>query len=516
MTLPIPPNSISLGQINTELGNTSTDEISLNDSAVRGLTPNSTYADAYHGTGINTTTNTTISMYELYGASAAGAYSSFTANRTSMNEGQSVTFTVVTSGVANGTTVGYTVTGVNNSDFSSGTTSGSITINSNTGSASWTLANDATTENTETMTVTLAATDSAGDSTGSLSDSVTIYDTSTTPADTYPNSFSFTAVTGATRNTYYSAGTNNPITGINTSVTASASNGAYVSLDDSNWYSSVSISNNQTLYVRLQSSGSYSTQVSTTVSVGSPARTASFSITTEAAPDITPDDFNFADFTSATPNTLYTRSTTIEGINTNVTATAGAGDQVSNNGSTWGSSTTIAPNGTLYLRTTSSSNYSTTVTASATINGVTGGFDVTTYAPLSVSVSGPSNGAFTDYDWDGFFGTGNTGTATSGTATTNVSGGSGGYSYQWSLVSYTQSGNDATLSGSSFSSAQSSSTKGSISAYPSSSTGTIGLNDFVSETVAVVIKCTVTDSDNNTASDNSGTFTLSFFWQENN
>jgi subtilisin family serine protease/plastocyanin len=113
------------------------------------------------------------------------SYDSFTANLSDVNEGGTVTFTVNTSNVINGTTIGYTVSGISASDLSSGSMTGNITINSNTGSVSFTLDNDVTTEGSETLTVTLDATDSAGTSTGGLSDSVTVNDTSQTPGPSY-------------------------------------------------------------------------------------------------------------------------------------------------------------------------------------------------------------------------------------------------------------------------------------------------------------------------------------------
>ena len=102
-------------------------------------------------------------------------------NNTSYNEGTTITATVSTASVVNGTTVGYTVTGISANDLSSGSLTGTITINSNTGSASFTLANDGLTEGPDTFTITLAATDSAGTSTGSLADTATILDTSNNP-----------------------------------------------------------------------------------------------------------------------------------------------------------------------------------------------------------------------------------------------------------------------------------------------------------------------------------------------
>lgn len=95
-----------------------------------------------------------------------------------MNEGETVTFTLTSSDVPNGTTVGYTVTGIAAADLSSGSLSGNITMNSNIGTVSFTLANDAVTEGAETLTFTLAGTDSNGTATGGLSQNITIADTS--------------------------------------------------------------------------------------------------------------------------------------------------------------------------------------------------------------------------------------------------------------------------------------------------------------------------------------------------
>jgi hypothetical protein len=102
-------------------------------------------------------------------------------NSTSYNEGATITATVSTANVADGTTVAYTVTGISANDLSAGSLTGTITINSNTGTATFTLANDGLTEGTDTFTITLAATDSVGTSTGSLADSASVLDTSNDP-----------------------------------------------------------------------------------------------------------------------------------------------------------------------------------------------------------------------------------------------------------------------------------------------------------------------------------------------
>ena len=83
------------------------------------------------------------------------------ADNTTINEGDTVTITLTTTDVPDATTVAYTVTGVNTSDLSAGTLTGNFTITSNTGTVQFTLAEDATTEGVETLTLAL---DNGGDS----------------------------------------------------------------------------------------------------------------------------------------------------------------------------------------------------------------------------------------------------------------------------------------------------------------------------------------------------------------
>lgn len=112
-----------------------------------------------------------------------GNSKSFTLTRSAstINEGSSVTFTLNSSGM-NGESVPYTITGISDSDLSSGALTGNIAINSDeTGSASITTKSDFHTEGTETMTFTVGADyQQYADSNGHAT-SVTINDTSTTP-----------------------------------------------------------------------------------------------------------------------------------------------------------------------------------------------------------------------------------------------------------------------------------------------------------------------------------------------
>ena len=94
---------------------------------------------------------------------------------TSVNEGSSVTFTMVTTNVAAGTSLSYSIGGVSSSDISGGQTSGSMVVGSNgQASTSVMLVADQTTEGNETLTFS-----SQGQSL-----SVTVNDTSKTVAST--------------------------------------------------------------------------------------------------------------------------------------------------------------------------------------------------------------------------------------------------------------------------------------------------------------------------------------------
>jgi len=103
------------------------------------------------------------------------------ASTTSVNEGSNVTFTVTTTNVPSGTTLYWstnTISGtINGSDFSDAATTGSFTISSNSGSVVRTLANDFTTEGTESFQLQIR-TESISGTIVATSATVTINDTS--------------------------------------------------------------------------------------------------------------------------------------------------------------------------------------------------------------------------------------------------------------------------------------------------------------------------------------------------
>lgn len=122
-----------------------------------------------------------------------------TANTTSVNEGNTVSFTVDTQNVANGTVLYWTTLGVsgtiNSSDFSDSQTQGTVTINNSFASFNRTLSNDVTTEGTESFRIQLRTTSSSGTIVAN-SQIVTISDTSLTPPPTGQIIFQTTADLG--------------------------------------------------------------------------------------------------------------------------------------------------------------------------------------------------------------------------------------------------------------------------------------------------------------------------------
>jgi len=116
-----------------------------------------------------------------FGKKAATPVYAISASAASVNEGSSVIFTVTTTNVDSGTTLYWTtntVSGtVNASDFSDSATSGSFVITSGSGTVTRTLANDLTTEGSESFQLQIRT----GSTSGTIvatSSTVTISDTS--------------------------------------------------------------------------------------------------------------------------------------------------------------------------------------------------------------------------------------------------------------------------------------------------------------------------------------------------
>jgi len=145
-----------------------------------------------------------------------------TRSATSINEGQSVTFTLNTTNIPDSTNIPYSISGVSSADINGASLSGNFNINNNTGSLTFYATNDATTEGFETLTLNLTN--------GSASTSCGINDTSRNP--TYSVSRSSSTVSEGDSLTFYlnttnvSNGTNVPYTLSGTNITSADINGA--------------------------------------------------------------------------------------------------------------------------------------------------------------------------------------------------------------------------------------------------------------------------------------------------
>jgi hypothetical protein len=209
--------------------------------------------------------------------------------------------------------------------------------------------------------------------------------TNSTPPDTTPDAFSFTDATNANLSTVT---TSNSITvsGIVAPAAVTATNGATFSINGGAYGTSGNINNGETLTVRLTSSGSFSTAVNTTVTVGGVSDT--WSVTTLAA-DTTPDAFSFTDVTGANTSTVTTSNAiTISGINSPAAVTATNGATFSINGGAYGTSGNISNGQTLAVRLTSSASGSTAVSTTVTVGGVSDTWSVTTAAYTACGSNG--------------------------------------------------------------------------------------------------------------------------------
>ena len=184
--------------------------------------------------------------------------------------------------------------------------------------------------NGDTVTATGTAA-SAGNSTvvtvtiGGVQGTFTINTPAPTPSDNSPNEFgNFNTATGSEVNTVNTSNTIQ-ITGIDVATAVSISGNGSFSIAGGSYVTSGTITNNQSINVRLTSSGSFNTSVSTTLTVGD--KTGSYTVTTRSQ------------VTASPPTALtLTQTTNTSATAQTVTATASGGTgtpQVSNDGSNW-------------------------------------------------------------------------------------------------------------------------------------------------------------------------------------
>lgn len=207
--------------------------------------------------------------------------------------------------------------------------------------------------------------------------------------DSSPDFFNFVNQTGVAAG---AAITSNvvTITGINAPSTVATTNGAQVSINGGAFISptgSTTISNNQTLQLRLTSSSTPGAAVSTTVTIGNTIVaqvTDEWSITTTTSGDTTPDDFNFANKINQLALTqVFSNTVVITGITSaaNVSISGAVGAQFSINGGAYTSSpSTITDGQSLSLRYTTGAYGSPTATITIVVGGVSKNWQVSVLA----------------------------------------------------------------------------------------------------------------------------------------
>lgn len=137
---------------------------------------------------------------------------------------------------------------------------------------------------------------------------------SSTPTDTTPDSFSFSESADVALSTVVTS-VSITVSGINAPAAISVSGGEYSidCVENSFSSSAATISNGQTVCVRHTSSSQFSTETSTTLSIGG---VSGDFISTTLDEDITPANFSFAGINNVARSTLTTSATqTITGIN---------------------------------------------------------------------------------------------------------------------------------------------------------------------------------------------------------
>lgn len=199
--------------------------------------------------------------------------------------------------------------------------------------------------------------------------------------DSTPNAFTFTDVTNAAVSTLYESNTIT-VAGIDTGSSLSIVGGEYSLNGGAYATAPTTVQAGDTVKVRATSSGSGSTAVNVTLTIGGVSDT--YTVTTGVASDTTPDAFTFTDVTGATISTVYVSNTiTVGGINAPASLTISGGEYSINGGAYASSNTTVSNGDTVKVRGTSSGSNSTTVNVSLTIGGVSDVYSITTAAVVS-------------------------------------------------------------------------------------------------------------------------------------
>jgi hypothetical protein len=197
------------------------------------------------------------------------------------------------------------------------------------------------------------------------------------PVDTTPNAFTFTPQSGMPVSTGV-ASNEVVIAGLSGNAAVSITGGEY-SINGAAFTSAAgTISNGQSIRVRVTGSSQFSTPASAVLTVGGVSAT--FTATTVAA-DTTPDAFTFAGMSGAALSTVVgSNEIVIAGINTSSPVSITGGEYSINDGAYTAAAGTVTEGQRVRVRLTSSGLFSMQVSAVLTVGGVQGTFAATTLA----------------------------------------------------------------------------------------------------------------------------------------
>ncbi|VUD52043.1 hypothetical protein TDB9533_01551 [Thalassocella blandensis] len=198
------------------------------------------------------------------------------------------------------------------------------------------------------------------------------------PADTTPDAFSFTAQTNAALDVNTDS---NPVTisGINAAAPVQISGGLYQINGGSFSSNSSEISNGDSIVIRVVSASELSTETHATLNVGGVSAT--FSVTTSAEADDTPDAFSFSAQTNVPLDSVaMSNQISISGISVATAISVENGEYAINNGEYTSVAGTIKNGQSVIVRHTTSTDFLTATDSTLTIGGVTATFRSTTEA----------------------------------------------------------------------------------------------------------------------------------------
>jgi len=197
------------------------------------------------------------------------------------------------------------------------------------------------------------------------------------PVDTTPNTFAFTDKSGTP---LAGAVTSDQIviSGISGSTPISITGGEYAINGGAFTSTAGAITNGQTLQVRVNGAGQFSTPVSAVLTVGGVSAT--FTATTVAA-DTTPDAFAFTSLAGTALSTVASSNEiVISGLNTSAAISITGGEYSINGGAFTAAAGTVTDGQRLRVRLNSSSQFSAQVSTVLTVGGVSATFAATTLA----------------------------------------------------------------------------------------------------------------------------------------